>query len=212
MIRPVILYFVNAYSFFVVVTVVSVGLLVVSVVWMATTHSVAPELLQQLGPISRVSQDPRVEPHIPLNVSTVKAFKEIEVPGWEYEFESKAHEERLKHTLGILSLHNGGTYRIEPLTAPVDFISALEVAVAEGVDGFEQFLVDVGNGVSWRESSYDEYETVVLKLVPNATEEFLLKGFWLGGMTAVPMLGITFLAFRQRRRLTNTKPEPLEVG
>ena len=164
MIRPIILYFVNAYSFFVVVTVVSVALLVVSVVWMATTHSVASELLQQLGPISRVSQDPRVEPHIPLNVSTVKAFREIEVPGWEYEFESKTHEERLKHTLGILSMHNGGTYRIEPLTAPVDFISALEVAVVEGTDGVEQLLVDVGNGVSWRESSYEEYETVVLKL------------------------------------------------
>ena len=210
MIRPVIAYFVNAYYFFVVVSVVSVALLVVSVVWMATTHSVAPELLQQLGPVSRFSQDPSVDPHVPLNASTVKAFREVEVPGWEYEFESKAHEERLTHTLGILSLHNGGTYRTEPLTAPVEFISALEVAAAVGVDGVEQFLVDAGNGVSWRESNYEEYETVVLKLVPNTTEEFLLKGFWAGGMIAVPLLGITLLAFRQRRRLANAQSEVLK--
>ena len=199
MIRSAFAYLVNVYSFFIAASVVSATFLVMSTVWMATTHSVAPELLQQLGPVSRTSQDPRVEPQIPLNADIVNAFREIEVPGWEYEFESEAHEEKLIHTLGILSLHNGGTYRIEPLTAPVEFVSALEAAATDGVAGVEQFLVDAGQGATWHESDYDEYKTVVVNLVPDGTEEFLLKAFFAGGFFTMPTLAITIIAFRRRR-------------
>ena len=210
MIRSAFAYLVNVYSFFIAASVVSVAFLVVSTVWMATTHSVAPELLQQLGPVSRASQDPRVEPRIPLNTAIIDAFREIEVPGWEYEFGSEAYEERLTHTLGILSLHNGGTYRIEPLTAPVEFVSALEAAAANGVTGVEQFLVDAGNGATWHESDYDEYETVVLNLVPDGTEEFLLKAFVFGGFLTPSTLAITAIAFRRMRQRPNTQVANLE--
>ena len=104
-----------------------------------------------------------------MNVDAVNAFRKIAVPGWEYESESGRQEERLLHTLGILSLHNGGTYRIEPVTAPITFVSALEAAAAEGVAGVEQFLLDAGNGAGWCEAQYSGYDTVVIELVPSTT-------------------------------------------
>ena len=61
MIRSAFARFANIHSFLAAFSVVLVALLIVTTVWMATTHSVAPELLQQLGPTSRASQDPRVE-------------------------------------------------------------------------------------------------------------------------------------------------------
>ena len=215
MIRSAFARFANFYSFIAACSVVSATFFVVSTVWMATTHSVAPELLQQLGPISLANQDPRVEPHIPLNANVANAFRKVEVLGWEYEFEMNAHEERLIHTLGILSLHNGGTYRVEPLTAPVEFVSALEAAAEDGVAGVEQFLVDAGNSAGWRESDYEEYETVVLQLDATAIEEFLFKAFYAGAMISILTLGITFAAFRKLRQRHNTQvanPEPSGVS
>ena len=204
MIRHAFAYLSNAYVFLVVVSVVFITVAVVTTVWMATTHSVAPELLKQLGPVPRASQDPRVEPHIPLNVGTINVFRIIEVPGWEYEFQSDRYEARLVHTLGILSLHNGGTYRIEPVTAPVKFVSALEAAAVDGVDGVEQFLVDAGQGASWRGFEYEGYETVAIHLVPNATENFLLRA-WVGSaMMAIVMVPATFIAFGGVKRRSDT--------
>ena len=113
-------------------------------------------------------------------------------------------EERLLHTLGILSLHNGGTYRIEPVTAPITFVSALEAAAAEGVAGVEQFLLDAGNGAGWCEAQYSGYETVVIELVPNATEEFLLKAFYGSAFLAIPMLPATVVALRWMRKRSDT--------
>ena len=98
----------------------------------------------------------------------------------EYEFESSVQEDRLRHTLGVLSLHNGGTYHTEPLTAPTEFVSTLELAAAQGVDGVEQFLAESGKGDGWRESSYENYETVMVNLVFSPLEEALVKGC-LGG-------------------------------
>ena len=177
----------------------------VTVVWMATTNSVSPELLHQIGPVLRTSQDPRVESHIPLNVELVTAFRKVSVLGWEFEFESDQQEERLLHTLGILSLHNGGTYRIEPLTAPVEFISALEAASQEGVAGVERFLVTAGEHPSWREAQYERYDTVVIELAADATEEYLLKLFWVSGMTAPFMLVATIVLFMRTGRRTGGK-------
>ena len=198
MIRTAFARFTNIHSCFAAFSVLLVALLIVTTVWMATTHSVAPELLQQLGPTSRASQDPRVEPHIPLNTSVTGAFKKVEVLGWEFHFWSPVYEERLKHTLGILSLHNGGTYRVDPLTAPVEFVSALEAASEDGVAGVERFLVDAGNGAGWRESDYEEYETVVLDLEASFIEEFLFKAFYFALITTIPTLGFTVAAFRAR--------------
>ena len=212
MIRSAFARFANIYSFFVACIVVLVALSIVTTVWMATTHSVAPELLQQLGPISPASQDPRVEPHIPLNTSVTSAFRKVEVHGWEYEFESKVHEERLTHTLGILSLHNGGTYSVDPLTAPVEFVSALEAASENGVAGFEQFLVDAGNGAGWRESDYEEYETVVLDLEASFIEEFLFKAFYFALVATMLTLPVTVAMFRAKWRRSDTQVADLRPG
>jgi hypothetical protein len=200
MLRRAFAFFANMYVFWVASTAMSLIVVTVSVVWMATTNSVSPELLQQVGRVLRTSQDPRVEPHIPLNVELVAAFREVSVLGWEFEFESDQQEERLLHTLGILSLHNGGTYRVEPLTAPVEFISALEAASQEGVAGVERFLVTAGERPSWRETQYERYDTVVIDLALSTTEEYLLKGFWLSGLMATSMLTGTILVFSRRRR------------
>ena len=200
MLRRAFASFANMYVFFVALTAIVLMVAAVTVAWMASTNSVSPELLQQVGPVSRTSQDPRVEPHIPLNVELVSAFREVSVLGWEFEFESDQQEERLLHTLGLLSLHNGGTYRVEPMTAPVEFISALEEASQEGVAGVERFLVSAGRQPSWREAEYGRYETVVIDLVPSTIEEYLLKGFVMGGMAGVPMLTCTIVLLSRRRR------------
>ena len=200
MLRRAFALFANMYVFWVASTAIFLMVAAVTVVWMATTNSVTPELLQQVGPVSRSSQDPRVEPHIPLNVELVAAFREVSVLGWEFEFESDQQEERLLHTLGILSLHNGGTYRVEPMTAPVEFISALEAASQGGVAGVERFLVSAGQHPSWRESEYGRYDTVVIDLVPSTIEEYLLKGFWLSGIMGTSMLTGTILLLSRRRR------------
>ena len=198
MIRSGFARFANVYSFLAAFCVVLVAVFVVSTVWMATTHSVAPELLQRIGPVLPTSQDPRVEPHIPLNASVANAFREVEVPGWEFDFWSGAPNEKLMHTLGILSLHNGGTYRVEPLSAPVEFVSGLEAAAADGIAGVEQFLVDAGNGTGWRESDYKEYETVMLNLEASSIENFLFRAFLFSIFAGPLMLGFTFVAFRAR--------------
>ena len=204
MIRLAFVRLANVYVFLVGFTFVFFALAVLTTVWMTTTYSVAPALLQPLYPVLPASQDPRVEPHIPLNVDAVDAFRKIEVPGWEYEFEQGSQEERLLHTLGILSLHNGGTYRIEPATAPVTFISDLEAAAAEGVVGVEQFLLDAGNRAGWCEAQYSEYETVVIELVPNAKEEYLFKAFYASATLAILMLPVTVVAFRSMRKRSDT--------
>ena len=198
MIRPAFSRLFTAYSLFPGFSVLFAVLFIATTVWMATTHSVAPELLQRIGPVLRASQDPRVESHIPLNGSVAKAFRKVEVPGWEFDFWSGVPNEKLTHTLGILSLHNGGTYGVEPLTAPVEFVSALEAAAEDGVDGVEQFLVDAGNGTGWRESDYEEYETVVIHLEASRIEEFLLKGFIGSLMVGIPMLFATIMMFLKK--------------
>ena len=109
--------------------------------------------------------------------------------------------------MGILSLHNGGTYRVEPLTAPVEFISALEAASQEGVAGVERFLVTAGERPSWRETQYERYDTVVIDLALSTTEEYLLKGFWLSGLMATSMLTGTILVFSRRRRRSSGELE-----
>ena len=134
----------------------------------------------------------------PIEHKRYRAFRKVEVLGWEFHFWSPVYEEELKHTLGILSLHNGGTYRVGPLTAPVEFVSALEAASENGVAGFEQFLVDAGNGAGWRESDYEEYETVVLDLEASFIEEFLFKAFVFALIATMPTLGFTVAAFRAR--------------
>ena len=205
MLRSAFAFFANIYVFWVALTAIMLTVAAVTVVWMATTNSVSPELLHQIGPVLRTSQDPRVEPHIPLNVELVTAFRKVSVLGWEFEFESDQQEERLLHTLGILSLHNGGTYRVEPLTAPVEFISALEAASQEGVAGVERFLVTAGEHPSWREAQYERYDTVVIELAADATEEYLLKLFWVSGMTAPFMLVATIVLFMRTGRRTGGK-------
>ena len=74
MLRRAFAFFANMYVFWVASTAMSLIVVTVSVVWMATTNSVSPELLQQFGRVLRTSQDPRVEPHIPLNCRTCRRF------------------------------------------------------------------------------------------------------------------------------------------
>lgn len=198
-------FFANTYVFLVALSAVVSIVAVVCVVWMATTNSVSPELVYQVGAVSRSGQDPAVEAHIPLNTEVHTAFRTVSVPGWEFEFETDHQEQRLLHTLGLLSLHNGGTYQVEPLTAPVEFISALEEASRQGVLGVEQFIATAGDGPSWRDSRYEKYETVMVALVPNATEEYLLKGFWGSGTIAIGLVTGTIVAFIQRSRKSNGK-------
>ena len=146
-----------------------------------------------------------------MNGSVAKAFRKVEVPGWEFDFWSGVPNEKLTHSLGILSLHNGGTYSVEPLTAPVEFVSTLEAAAEDGVDGVEQFLVDAGNGTGWRESDYSEYETVVIHLEASGIEEFLLKGFIGSLMVGIALLTVVIGEFLKRGRRSNTQvvgPEP----
>ena len=192
-IRDIFVRFGNPYGFWVSLNIISVVIMAGTGVWMGTTNSVASGLLQELGPVSRLSQDPRVEPYIPLNAGYVDVFRHIEVQGWEWEFGAPYREERFNHTLGILSLHNGGTYRIDPLTAPVTFISALEAAAEGGVVGTERFLLEAGKGESWRDKQSEEYQTVVIDLVPNKMEGFLFKAFIGSVMIAIPMSAGTFI-------------------
>ena len=74
----------------------------------------------------------------------------------------------------------------------------------KGVAGVEQFLLDAGNGAGWREAQYSGYETVVIELVPNATEEFLLKAFYGSAFLAIPMLPATVVALRWMRKRSDT--------
>ena len=60
MIRRAFTFFANTYVFLVALNAIMLILAVVSVVWMATTNSVSPELLHQVGPVLRTSQDPSI--------------------------------------------------------------------------------------------------------------------------------------------------------